>query len=111
MLPGWLGWYGAWTAGWRVALALAAVAAVVAALWWVSVRTERKYEARTSTAQPEPNALWPLTQPGFWRGRALVRRQRALHSAAACAAAALIAALPGTAPRPGGWRWSSPRPC
>ena len=97
MLPGWLGWFGAWTAGWRVALALAAVAALVAALWWVSVRTEHKYEARTSTAQPEPNAMWPLTQPGFWRGRALVRRQRELHSAAACAAAALIGAVPGTA--------------
>jgi uncharacterized membrane protein len=97
MLPGWLGWYGAWTAGWRVALALAAVAALVVALWVVSVRTESKYESRTSTAQPQPNALWPLTQPGFWRGGALVRRQRALHSAAACAAAALTAALPGTA--------------
>jgi len=96
MLPGWMGWYGAWTAGWRVALALAAVAAVVAALWLISVRTASKYEARTSTAQPEPNALWPLTHPGFWKGEALVRRQRALHSAAGCAAAALIAALPGT---------------
>ncbi len=32
MLPSWMGWYGAWTAGWRIALALVAVAAVVAAL-------------------------------------------------------------------------------
>jgi hypothetical protein len=97
MLPGWMGWYASWTAGWRVALALAAVALVVGALWLVSVRTEHKYEARTSTAEPEPSSLWPLTQPGFWRGRALVRRQRELHSAAACASAALIAGLPGTA--------------
>lgn len=32
MLPSWIGWYGAWTAGWRIALALVAVAVVVAAL-------------------------------------------------------------------------------
>lgn len=103
MLPAWMGWYGAWTAGWRVALALVAVAAVVAALWWVSVATARKYEARISKAQPELNALWPLTQPGFWKGEVLVRRQRALHSAAALAAAALIGALP--AGRPAAARW------
>ena len=102
-LPGWMGWYGAWTAGWRVALALVAAAAVVAALWWVSVTTASKYEARTSTAQAELSARWPLTQPGFWRGQVLVGRQRKLHAAAACASIALIAALPSE--RPGGARW------
>ena len=97
MLPVWMGWYSAWPAGWRVALALAAVAAVVAVLWMASVRTEMKYEARTSSSQPELNTAWPLTQPGFWRGAVLVSRQRDLHVAAACASAALIAALPGLA--------------
>jgi hypothetical protein len=101
--PSWMGWYGAWTAGWRVALALAAVAVVVAVLWWVSVTTASKYEARTSTAQPELNARWPLTQPGFWKGGALVGRQRKLHAAAAGASVALIAALPGE--RPAAARW------
>jgi hypothetical protein len=47
--------------------------------------------------------VWPLTQPGFWKGQALVSRQRTLHAAAACAAAALIAALP--AGHPGAARW------
>ena len=101
MLPVWTGWYGTWTAGWRVALALATVTAVFAALWWVSVRTASKYEARTSTARTELNAQCPLTQPGFWRGAVLVRQQRNAHTAAACAAAALIGALPAT----GAARW------
>jgi hypothetical protein len=103
MLPSWMGWYGDWTAGWRVALALAAVAVIIAALWWVSVTTASKYETRTSTARAHLNAVWPLTQPGFWKGQVLVGRQRAVHAAAACASAALIAALP--AERPAAARW------
>ena len=79
LLPNWMGWYGAWTAGWRVALALASVVAIIALLWVISVRTASKYEARTSVARPELNEAWPLTQPSFWRGQALVTRQRALH--------------------------------
>jgi hypothetical protein len=103
MLPSWMGWYGNWTAGWRVALALAAVAVVIAVLWWVSVTSGSRYEARTSTARTELNAVWPLTQPGFWKGQALVNRQRTLHAAAACATAALIAALPPGHPAAARW--------
>ena len=77
-LPSWMGWYGDWAAGWRMALALAAAAIVIGALWWVSVTAASKYEARTSTAWAELNAVWPLTQPGFWKGQALVGRQRKL---------------------------------
>jgi hypothetical protein len=44
-----------------------------------------------------------LTQPGFWKGQALVGRQRKLHVAAACASVALIAALPPD--RPAAARW------
>ncbi len=44
-----------------------------------------------------------MSQPGFWKGNALVSRQRALHSAAALAAAALITALPSD--RPAAARW------
>jgi hypothetical protein len=83
LLPNWMRWYGAWTARWRVALAMASVGLIIALLWWISVTTASKYEARTSVAQPELNEACPLTQPGFWRGRALVGRQRALHVAAA----------------------------
>jgi hypothetical protein len=103
MLPSWMGWYGDWTAGWRVALALAAVAVVIGALGWVSVTTASKYEARTSAARAELNAVWPLTQPGFWKGQALVGRQRKVHVGAACASVALIAALPPD--RPAAARW------
>ena len=103
LLPSWMGWYGAWTAGWRIALALAAVALVVGVLWWISVKTASKYEARTSSARPALNAAWPLTQPGFWRGEALVGRQRALHAAAACSSAALAAALPAGHPAAARW--------
>ena len=98
MLPNWMGWYGDWAAGWRVTLALAAVAVVIAVLWWVSVTSGSRYESRTSAARARLNALWPLTQPGFWKGQALVSRQRTLHAAAACATAALIAALPADQP-------------
>jgi len=103
MLPNWMGWYGRWTAGWRVAIAMVAVAGVVAGLWWLSVATGRKYEGRTTRAQQELNARWPLTQPGFWKGELLVRRQRALHSAAALAALAMIGAM--SAGRASGARW------
>jgi hypothetical protein len=103
MLPNWMGWYGRWAAGWRVALAMVAVAGVVAGLWWLSVATGRKYEGRTTKAQQELNARWPLTQPGFWKGELLVGRQRALHSAAALAALAMIGAM--SAGRNSGARW------
>ena len=103
LLPSWMGWYGAWTAGWRVALALASVGLIIALLWWISVTTASKYEARTSVAQREPNEAWPLTQPGFWRGQALVGRQRALHVAAAGASVALIAVLPAGHPAAARW--------
>jgi hypothetical protein len=103
LLPNWMGWYGAWTAGWRVALAMASVGLIIALLWWISVKTASKYEARTSGAQPELSEAWPLTQPGFWRGQALVGRQRALHVAAAGASVALIAVLPAGHPAAARW--------
>jgi uncharacterized membrane protein len=103
LLPNWMGWYGAWTAGWRIALAMASVGLIIALLWWISVTTASKYEARTSVAQPELKEAWPLTQPGFWRGQALVGRQRALHVAAAGASVALIAVLPAGHPAAARW--------
>src|SRR5208282_835346 len=93
-LPSWMGWYAGWAVGWRLSVALLGVATAVAAGWLVSVKTASRYEARESTAQPEQESRWALTDPGFWKGERLVRRQRSLHVAAACAATALIAALP-----------------
>jgi hypothetical protein len=98
LLPTWMGWYESWSAGWRVALALAFTGLVIALLWGISVRTASKYEARISVAQPKLNEAWMLTQPTFWRGKALVTRQRSLHAAAAGASVALIAVLPSGHP-------------
>jgi hypothetical protein len=98
LLPSWMGWYESWSAGWRVALALAFTGLVIALLWVISVRTASKYEARISVAQPDLNEAWMLTQPTFWRGNALVTRQRSLHAAAAGASVALIAVLPSGHP-------------
>jgi len=53
-------------------------------------------EGRVSTSRPDLKEKWPLTEPGFWKGQALVGRQRALHAAAACASVALVAALPAS---------------
>ncbi len=103
LLPSWMGWYGSWTAGWRVALAMASVGLIIALLWVVGVRTASKYETRTSVARPELNEAWPLTQPSFWRGKVLVTRQRALHTAAASASVALIAVLPSGHPAAARW--------
>jgi hypothetical protein len=94
LLPVWLGWYTDLPTGWRCAIALAAVAAVVGGLWLISVTTASRYEARTTTVRPEPDNPWPLARPGFWHGQVLVRRQRSIHVAAAWAATALIVALP-----------------
>ncbi|HET9894221.1 MAG TPA: hypothetical protein VFQ44_04755 [Streptosporangiaceae bacterium] len=94
LLPAWMGWYANRPTGWRMAIALVGVVAVVALLWAISVATATRYEARTTTARPGRHNVWPLAEPGFWRGEKLVRRQRSLHSAAGCATAALIVALP-----------------
>lgn len=94
LLPSWMDWYSGLALGWRVTIALLGVAATMAALWWISVTTASRYEAKKSSAHPTLNARWPLTQPGFWKGETLVRRQRSLHLAAACAVTALIVALP-----------------
>jgi hypothetical protein len=92
VLPQWMGWYAHLSPGWRVAIALLSVGAVVALLWVVSVVTASRYEARRSSGIREERSRWPLTEPGFWNGALLVSRQRVIHAAAALAAAALLVA-------------------
>jgi hypothetical protein len=93
-LPSWLGWYVSWSQNWRIVVAVVAVGVALAAFWWLSVKTASQYEARTSTVRPERAGQWPLARPGFWDGEILVRRQRSLHLAAACASAAIVIAYP-----------------
>jgi hypothetical protein len=102
-LPTWMGWYGELTTGERFVLALAAVGILIAVLAVAGRVTESRYEARESDAEPVRNGTWNLTEPRFWKGKTLVRRQRAIHLAAACATAALIAALPSG--HAAGLRW------
>src|SRR2546423_15536323 len=89
-----MGWYAHLAPGWRVAIALLSVGAVVALLWVISVRTANRYEARRTDRNRNRRGRWPLTQPGVWNGALLVSRQRVIHAAAALAAAALLVARP-----------------
>ncbi len=97
-LPQWMSWYTHRPPGWRVAIALLSVGAVVGLLWVASTVTAQRYEARTSTGSRTAPGNWRLSEPGFWRGSLLVRRQRAIHAAAALAAAALLVARPASHP-------------
>jgi hypothetical protein len=101
VLPQWMGWYAHLSPGWRVAIALLSVGAVVALLWVISVVTASRYEARRSNRIRHRRSRWPLTEPGFWNGALLVSRQRVMHAAAALAAAALLVAW-----RPGDPAWA-----
>jgi hypothetical protein len=92
VLPQWMGWYAHLAPGWRVAIALLSVGAVVALLWVISVVTANRYEARRTDRNRDQRGRWPLTEPGFWNGALLVSRQRVIHAAAALAAAALLVA-------------------
>lgn len=98
----WLAWLPALPPGVRLALALAGVAVVLVVLGVASVRTAVKYEQRTTTgtrdevaaAGTDATAVLTLSQPRFWNGGEVVRRQRSLHVAAALASVALIVARP-----------------
>ena len=98
VLPQWMGWYAHLPPGWRVAIALLSVGAVVAVLWVISVVTANRYEARTSRTSRASWSRWRLAEPGFWKGALLVGRQRVIHAAAALAAAALLVARPAGDP-------------
>jgi hypothetical protein len=92
--PAWLGAYTQRSADVRVALATVAIIGVVALMWWISVTTANRYEARLSAAQQDFDEACPLTQPSFWAGVRLVGRQRCLHATAALAVTAIVVARP-----------------
>src|SRR5450755_1135900 len=52
--PSWLSWYPQLPTGDRVTLAMIGVAAVIAVMWLISVRTAQRYEARTGPAGGQP---------------------------------------------------------
>lgn len=99
--PSLLRWYPNLPLRGRVLLAVLAALAVVGGLWWISVKTAAKYEARTSDARPTVTSNWSLTQTGFWRGEGLVARQRSLHAAAALVTVALVLSRPTSHHMPG----------
>jgi hypothetical protein len=92
--PTWMTWYPKLTTGLRIDLAVLVVAATIAAMWWISVKTASRYEARSTQADPVVNKRWPLTQSGFWKSKELLRRHRNLHAAGAAAMTALILSRP-----------------
>lgn len=100
-LPGWLASWPLWV---RVWVGTLVVTLVLVGLWWVSVNTARSYERMITTAGDAPEGGWPLTQPLFWNGEELVRRQRSLHVATGLALTALILARPVHCM--GGLRWA-----
>jgi hypothetical protein len=97
-LPQWMSWYADRPPGWRVAIALLSVGAVVGLLWVISTVTAKRYESRASSRSRTVPGTWRLSEPGFWKGSLLVRRQRAIHAAAALAAVALLVARPASHP-------------
>jgi hypothetical protein len=97
-LPQWMSWYADRPPGWRAAIAVLSVGAAVGLLWVISTVTANRYEARASSGSRTAPGHWRLSEPGFWKGSLLVRRQRAIHAAAALAAVALLVARPASHP-------------
>lgn len=112
----WLGFASPAGGGWwsqpgrRIALAAAVPLALIALLWYLSTRTWSAYESaapveRTLNEDDPSVAHHPaLRLPGFWYGRRLVARLRAVHTAVGflTIAAALTAAAARYDRAPGG---------
>ncbi|WP_436847175.1 hypothetical protein [Streptomyces buecherae] len=112
----WLGFASPTGGGWwsqpgrRIALAAVAPLAVIALLWLLSTRTWSAYESAPPIERPvnedDPSAAHrpALHLPGFWYGRRLVARLRAIHTATGflTVAAVLTAAATRYDRAPGG---------
>jgi hypothetical protein len=95
----WLGFFAEQEPGRRLVAGALLPVAVTGLLWWLSHRTWYAYESQrpvthdrgTEGAEEDPREA-PLAQPGFWYGRRLVGRLRAVHTAAGLltVAAALV---------------------
>jgi predicted outer membrane lipoprotein len=94
LLPSFLSWYAAWAPGWRLAGAAVPVFAVIAALWWLSHRTQGDYEQRSSGAGAPDEEGWALSSPRLWCGSRTVARQRDVHLIACAAVILVVESLP-----------------
>jgi hypothetical protein len=84
--------------GRRLAMLSLVPIGAVAVLWYLGARTWSRYEAYVGTSDVDGDGL---AAPGFWRGRSLVYRLRALH--VAIAFATLDAVLLGVLAPHDGW--------
>jgi len=96
-LGSWFEWYENRSVGSRLALASVLVFGVVAALWWLSHRTQGNYESRKAGSRAPDEANWALSATSMWCGERPVARQRSVHLIAAGATIMLIEALPPAA--------------
>lgn len=96
----WLGFLGSVPTGGRLALLSLVPITGLAVLWWLARRTWCRYEMYPVPAERADGD--GLAAAGFWQGRALVGRLRAIHIAFAFGALALILVGP-LAARDRGW--------
>ncbi|MQA97119.1 MAG: hypothetical protein GEV11_21660 [Streptosporangiales bacterium] len=87
---------GAWweQPGRRLVVAVLVPLALVGLLWFLSRRTWRQYESLPASGGTPEDTPLPLAHGGFWDGRRLVGRLRALHIAIAIGMLALQLTLP-----------------
>jgi hypothetical protein len=104
-IPTWLAWFPKWAPEWRLRIAVLAFALIILAMWLVSVKTANRYEARVSKSDTSLNDKWALTEPRFWKGQELVRRQRWLHAGGIFGLFALVLARPSSV-HIGALRWT-----
>lgn len=93
----WLVWFVGRPTRLRVVVAVLGVVLVLGIVWLGSVATARRYEQRTAGgARDRLESRLVLSEPNFWNGNEIVRRQRSLHLGAAAASVALVVARPGS---------------
>jgi hypothetical protein len=95
----WLDFFRERSIGVRLTLASVPVLLVIAALWWLSHRTQGNYEQRQSGYGAPNEDDWTLSRGSFWCGETPLRRQRQAHLTVASGVLIAVHAMP-TAPLP-----------
>lgn len=90
----WLGWFTRLSIGVRLAIAMLAALVVVGGLWWLSLRTQGKYEMRESGRDAPDDPNWALSARSFWCGERPLVRQRMAHLTVSAATVLFVEVLP-----------------